>query len=288
MKGIILAGGCGSRLFPMTISVSKQLIPVYNKPMIYYPLSVLMLASIRDILIITTPEDAPHFQKLLGNGEQFGIKLSYATQPKPGGLAQAFLIAEKFIAQDNVCLILGDNIFHGYGLTGLLQSAAKLEKGAKVFGYRVDEPERYGVLEIDANKNVLSIEDKPKNPKSNYAVTGLYFYDNAVVSIAKTLKPSQRGELEITDINSEYLRRKSLTVEILGRGMVWLDTGTQQSLLDASNYIATIERRQGLMIACLEEIAYFQKWISRDVLLKNAGRFKNNYGKYLVDLSSDS
>ena len=288
MKGIILAGGSDTRLYPITKSISKQLVPIYNKPMIYYPLSVLMLADIRDILIITTPEDQSMFMRLLGDGSQWGINLQYAIQPSPDGLAQAFLIGEEFIGNDSCCLILGDNIFFGHDFGKLLAQTAKNTNGATVFGYFVNDPERYGVVEFDENRKVISLEEKPKNPKSNYAVTGLYFYDNTVVSKAKSLKPSARGELEITDLNKLYLNEGSLDVKLLGRGIAWLDTGTHDSLLEASNYVSAIENRQGLMVACLEEIAYSKKYISREKLLELAEPLKKNeYGQYLLKIADN-
>jgi len=286
MKGIILAGGSGTRLFPITIPVSKQLLPVYDKPMIYYPLSVLMLANIRDILIITTPQDSDGFKKLLGDGSQFGIRLNYTIQENPNGLAEAFIIGEDFINDDSVCLILGDNIFYGQGLVDKLRSAVQRTDKATVFGYYVNNPERYGVAEFDKDMNVISLEEKPKHPKSNYAVTGLYFYDNDVVDIAKNITPSARGELEITDVNKTYLERNKLMLEILGRGYAWLDTGTYESLLEAGSFVEVIERRQGLKIACLEEIAYGKGFINREQLLKQADKLKNSqYGQYLLQLS---
>ncbi len=289
MKGIILAGGSGSRLHPITHGVSKQLLPVYDKPMIYYPLSVLMLAGIRDILIITTEDDQPQFIKLLGDGSRFGINLSYVVQPKPEGLAQAFILGEDFIGQDSVCLILGDNVFYGANFSPKLKAAAQLTDGATVFAYQVHDPERFGVVEVDADYNALSIEEKPQSPKSDYAVTGLYFYDNSVIDIAKKVKPSERGELEITSVNQAYLQDKKLKVEVLGRGFAWLDTGTHDSLMDASMFVQTVEKRQGFKIACLEEIGYLNGWMSRaDVTALSEPLIKTDYGKYLKKLSKAS
>ncbi len=288
MKGVILAGGAGTRLYPITKSISKQIIPVYDKPMIYYPLSVLMLAGIREILIISTPEDLHLYRTLLDDGSQLGISLSYTIQPSPDGLAQAFLIGEEFIENDNVCLILGDNIFYGHGFSKTLKKAAQIDDGAIVFGYYVTDPERYGVVDFDSQGQVLSLDEKPSQPKSNYAVTGLYFYSNDVIEKAKSLKPSKRGELEITDLNRLYLDEKRLSVKIMGRGMAWLDTGTQESLLQASNYIHTIEQRQGLKISCIEEIAFKMGFIEKDQLLLLAEQMKNSsYGQYLSAIASE-
>jgi len=289
MKGIILAGGSGTRLYPITRVVSKQLLPIYDKPMIYYPLSVLMLAGIRDILIISTPTDLPRFQEMFGDGSQIGLSLSYKVQERPEGLAQAFLLGREFIGKDPVCLVLGDNIFHGHGLATVLQRSAKLASGGIVFGYKVRDPKRYGVVEFDANHHVISIEEKPERPKSKYAVTGLYFYDNDVVKIAENLKPSPRGELEITDVNNAYLRRGDLKVEFLGRGYAWLDTGTHESLLQAASFVQVVQDRQGVKVSCIEEIAYRMGYIDADTLEHLAAdMLKNDYGQYLMEVVKEA
>jgi len=289
MKGIILAGGSGTRLYPITKGISKQLLPIYDKPMIFYPISVLMLAGIRDILVITTPEDESSFKRLLGNGNQFGVNITFAVQDAPRGIAEAFIIGEEFIDKDRVCLVLGDNIFYGQGFSTSIANALANTEGATVFGYMVKDPQRFGVVEFDAKKNVVSIEEKPNKPKSNYAVTGLYFYDSSVVDIAKNIKPSARGEVEITTVNQEYLKLNKLKVEVLGRGFTWLDTGTHESMLEASHFVQTIENMQGLKIACLEEIALRNKWLTIDQVRAQGESMKNNnYGQYLLSLINES